>query len=154
MESVFDTVAGLPLHPLVVHAVVVLIPLTAVGAIVMVLRRSFSRRYGALVVGLAAVGAVSAVIAKESGERLAARVGTPTEHADLGSVLPLFAGGYVALLLAFWLVDRGIPANRPRPGWVIALGVALILAAVAATGWTVWTGHSGAVATWGSRLPA
>ena len=33
-------------------------------------------------------------MAKESGEALAERVGTPTQHASLGDVMPLIAAGF------------------------------------------------------------
>jgi len=41
-----DTVFGLPTHSLVVHAVVVLLPLASLGAIAIVLRRSWVHRLG------------------------------------------------------------------------------------------------------------
>jgi uncharacterized membrane protein len=148
VDSLLDDVVGLPMHPLVVHAVVVLVPLSALSAIVMVARPAFSRRFGPLTVALAGAGVLGAVLAKASGERLAESVGTPAQHANLGERLPLVAIGYFVLLLGFWLVDRGIPANRRRPGWLTALGVLLVVAAVVVTVGTVWTGHSGAEATW------
>ncbi|QNP57125.1 DUF2231 domain-containing protein [Tessaracoccus defluvii] len=37
---------GLPLHPLIVHAVVVFIPLAALGALLVVLSRRLRERYG------------------------------------------------------------------------------------------------------------
>ena len=49
-SSLFDSVFGLPLHPLAVHAVVVLVPLAALGAVVMVVSRRLARRYGGLIV--------------------------------------------------------------------------------------------------------
>ena len=32
---------------------------------------------------------------------------------------------------AFWLVDRGIPGNRPRPGWLWVLGGVVVILAIA-----------------------
>lgn len=148
MESLLDTVGGVPVHPLVVHAVVVLVPLAGVGAVLMAFWRSFSRRFGVLVVIAAGAGAVAAFLAKGSGEQLAARVGVPQQHLELGDVLPWFTLGLFVLLLVFWLFDRGIPANRSRPGWLVAGAVLLVLVAAAAVLWTVRTGHSGAEATW------
>ena len=150
MEGPFDTVFGLPVHALVVHAVVVLLPLCAVGAILMVARASFSRRFGSLVVVIAVVAAASSVVAKQSGLALAERVGTPAQHASLGEVMPFIAAGFFVLLLVFWLFDRGIPANRSRPAWLIALGVLLALASLVAIFWAVQTGHTGAEAVWTS----
>lgn len=152
MDALFDTAFGLPVHALVVHAAVVLVPLSAVGAVIMVLRSSFSRRFGSLVVVIAALAAISAFVAKESGEALALRVGTPEQHAQLGDVMPVVAGGFFVVLLVFWLFDRGIPANRTRPGWLIALGVLLVAAAVFTIVWTVRVGHTGAEAVWSSVI--
>ena len=152
MESLLDTVAGLPVHALVVHAAVVLVPLAALGSVLMAVWRSFSRRFGVAVVILAGVGAAASFVAKGSGEQLAARVGEPEQHAELGETLPLFALAMFVLVLVFWLFDRGIPANRGRPGWLVAVAVLLVLVAAAATVWTVRTGHTGAEATWSAVI--
>ena len=154
MSSLFDTFTGLPVHALVVHAVVVLVPLTALGAILMVLWRSFSRRFAPLVVVVAAIAAGGALVAKESGEQLALRVGGgPPNHIALGRWMPLFAGALFVLVLAFWLVDRGIPMNRPRPLWVKLLGAALIVGALMATFWVVRVGDTGSRAVWTQIVP-
>lgn len=152
MDDVFDTIAGLPVHPLVVHAAVVLVPIGALGAVLMAFRASFSRRFGVIVVLFAGLGAVMSFVAKESGEQLAARVGEPQPHADLGDVMPLVALALFALVLVFWLFDRGIPANRSRPAWLVVLAVVLVLASAFAVLWTVRVGHSGAEAVWSSVI--
>jgi len=153
MSSLFDTLSGLPVHPLVVHAVVVLVPLAALGGVLMALWRSFSRRFAPLVVIVAAVGAGSALVAKESGEQLSVRVGgAPPTHMQLGTWMPLIAGVLFVLILLFWLVDRGIPLNRPRPLFLTLLGLALILVAAFATYWTIRVGHSGSEAVWNQLL--
>jgi hypothetical protein len=154
MGSFLDTFSGLPVHSLVVHAVVVLVPLAAVGGVLMALWRSFSRRFAPLVVIVAAMGAGSALLAKESGEKLSIRLGGgPPTHMQLGKYMPLFAGALFLLILAFWLVDRGIPLNRPRPLWLKLLGAALIVVALFATYWTVRVGHTGSEAVWSQLLP-
>jgi len=152
VDSYLDTIFGLPVHALVVHGAVVLIPLAAVGAILMAVRPAFSRRFGTLVVILAGAGAFSAVIAKESGEQLAKRVGTPTQHADLGQVLPWIAVGLFVLVLVFWLFDRGIPANKYRPMWLVILAMVIVLASCLAIFWTVRVGHTGSQAVWTSVI--
>jgi hypothetical protein len=148
MGSLFDTVGGLPVHSLVVHAVVVLVPLVAVGAILMAVWPSFSRRFGTLIVVVAAGAAGASLVAKESGEQLAARVGSPVPHVDLGKVMPLFAIALFVVLLAFWLFDRGIPANQPRPTWLKVLAAVLIVVALVSTGWVIRVGHTGSQAVW------
>ncbi len=154
MGSLFDTFSGLPVHSLVVHAVVVLVPLAALGGVLMALWRSFSRRFAPLVVIIAAIAAGSAFVAKEPGEKLAARVGGgPPPHMSLGRWMPLIAGALFLLILIYWLVDRGIPLNRPRPLWLKLLGVALIIVALFAIFWTVRVGHTGSEAVWNQLLP-
>lgn len=149
VDGLLDTVAGLPMHPLIVHGAVVLVPLAALGLMLMAVRPSFSRRFGVLIVIVAGVAAVTAFAAKLSGEELAERVGTPAIHAELGNVLPLIALGLFVLGLVFWLVDRGIPGNKPRPGWLVVFAIVLVLAAALAIFWTIRVGHSGAEVTWG-----
>ena len=112
MDGILDSVAGLPMHPLIVHGAVVLVPLAALGLMLMAVRPAFSRRFGVLVVIVAGAGAVASVAAKLSGEELAERVGTPEVHAELGDVMPLVALGLFVLGLVFWLVDRGIPEQQ------------------------------------------
>ncbi|MCX6433742.1 MAG: hypothetical protein NTX29_13530 [Actinobacteria bacterium] len=148
MSGLFDTIGGIPVHALVVHAAVVLVPLTALGAILMAVRPSFSRRFGTLVVLVAFVAAGACVVAKESGEQLARHVGSPQPHVDLGSRMPLVAGVLFLLVLVFWLFDRGIPANKPRPMWLVLLAIVLVVASVGALYWTFRVGDSGAKAVW------
>ena len=152
MGSLLDTVAGLPVHALVVHAAVVLVPMGALGAILMAVWTRFSRRFGPLVVIVAGVAAASAFIAKESGEQLAARVGTPEQHAELGQQLPIAAAVLFLVVLAFWLFDRGIPANRPRPLWLTLLGVVMVLVSLATLFLTLRVGHTGAEAVWSAVI--
>lgn len=144
-----DTVFGLPVHSLVVHAAVVLLPLAALGALIMGFSARFSRRFGPLVVAVAAAGVVAAFISRASGEELAERVGNPEVHAQVGNLLPFIALGMLVVLLALWLLDRGLPGARPQRSLGIqVLGIVVIAAALITAGWTVRTGHTGAEAVW------
>ncbi len=144
-----DTVFGLPVHSLVVHAAVVLVPLAALGALIMGFSARFSRRFGPLVVAVAAAGVVAAFISRASGEELAERVGNPEVHAQVGNLLPFIALGMLVVLLALWLLDRGLPGARPQRSLGIqVLGIIVIAAALITAGWTVRTGHTGAEAVW------
>ena len=86
----FD-VFGLPLHPLVVHAVVVLLPLSALGLIACVVVGRWRRTFAGLSVLGLIVGTVSAFVAMLSGNALAAQAGIPAAHQSLGQVLPWVA---------------------------------------------------------------
>jgi len=148
LDSWLGVVNGVPVHPLLVHIIVVLLPLSCAGAVIMVISRRFSRRYGPLVVAVAVLGIVGSLLAKASGERLIESIPAPQQHVTHGTWLPLFVTGYAMLLLVFWLLDRGIPMNRPRPWWLIALGIVMLISALVALWWTVITGDSGARVAW------
>ena len=66
----FDLINGLPVHPLVVHAVVVLLPLATLGTLAIAVRPAWRRAYGPLVVACAAVATVLIPVATSSGEAL------------------------------------------------------------------------------------
>lgn len=143
----FDTILGLPVHPLVVHAVVVLLPLMAVLTVVAALRPRAHERFAWWVVaGNAAVFGMT-LVARESGLWLRGALGgqVAREHADLGNVLPWFS-----LLLVVTSAGLAL-ARRRRPLRTIAVTLT-VLAAVAAVAWTVRTGDSGARAVWGGRF--
>lgn len=149
-SSLIDTLAGLPTHPLVVHFAVVLLPLAALGLIALVAVPDWADRYGWLTLGALAVGTVAAVVAKESGEALARRVGTPMTHASWGDRLPVLA---IALLLVaggwFLVHRRARREGARRTTGTVALGVVAATLALVVTGVTVLVGHTGAQAAWG-----
>jgi hypothetical protein len=139
----FDTIAGLPVHALVIHAVVVLLPLMAVLTIVVAVRKNLRERYSWWVVAANLVIFVITLVAKESGEALQKSLGgqVAQEHGELGDVLPWFA-----LFLALASAATAVTQRNKALGPVAV--VVSIVAAVAATVWTVRTGDSGARAVW------
>lgn len=149
-----DLVFGLPAHPLIVHVAVVLLPLAAAALIAIVLVRGWRRPFGWVVMAGLAIGAGGSLLAKESGEALAARVGLPEDHANLGNLLPPVAFALLAAAaLWFWLMKREESAGRDRTGAITRLVATVACAlAVAAIGLTVVVGHSGAVAVWQGRV--
>lgn len=158
----FDLFNGLPVHPLVVHAAVVLVPLTMIGTFLMVVRRSWRKALGWWVVALAGLAAVSCFAAKESGEALAGRIGEPEVHAELGDVMPLFAAvmfvGVLAFVVLDRLLDRGDADDAERTGGssvlVTIVGVAALLLALGATFQAYRVGDSGAQAVWAEEIAA
>jgi uncharacterized membrane protein len=151
---VFDLIAGLPVHVLIVHLAVVLIPLSAIGAVLIAARPKALRLFGGATVIGATVGVIASVIAELSGNQLAQRVGWPEEHTNYGEIFPFAAIGFLVLLIVFWLFARGVPLNRNRPLWLKVFGAVLIVAAVAITYFTVLTGYSGSKATWSEIVNA
>src|SRR3954447_19141987 len=72
--TVFDTVFGLPVHPLVVHATVVIVPSAALAVALAALWPRFRVWAGYLPIGLAAAAVVLVPITTSSGEYLQSRV--------------------------------------------------------------------------------
>jgi len=139
-------VFGLPLHPLVVHAAVVLIPLAALGALVVLVSAKLRDRYGWLTVWFAVAAAGAAVVAKFSGEALAAGLGVGplvATHESYGELVP-----YPTVALALFLPAALLVRKRSVAGWWVAAALSA-LAAVAGLVLVLLTGHSGATAVWG-----
>jgi uncharacterized membrane protein len=139
-----ETLFGLPAHPLMVHAPIVLLPLAALGAIIMGFSARFSVRFGPLVTAVAGVGAVTAALAKLSGQQLAESVGVSEDHHQAGGQLPFAAAGFFILVLALWLLDR----RGPRNLGIQILAVVVIAASIIIVGWVIRTGHTGAEMVW------
>lgn len=151
-----STFNGLPAHPLLVHFIVVLIPLTALLAILCVLWPAARRRLVWLMLALAAVTTALTPIAAEAGEWLEHRIGeTPLveHHAEMGETMIYFA---LALLVAAILVAvQHIRAERGTPlkGALSALvAVFVVVAGVAATVQVLRVGHSGSESVWSDAL--
>jgi len=140
---------GLPLHPLVVHFAVVLVPVAALGLLLLVLFGRLADRFAVLTLLVLAVGTAAAFVAKESGEDLAAKIGLPAEHATWGALLPWAAAGLWVVALIWYLLHRADRrANRGRSA--ASIGGALLTAALAlvTVALTILVGHSGATAVW------
>ena len=159
----FDLINGLPVHALVVHAVVVLLPVACVGTIAIAVRPAWRERYGVLVVACAAVSTALVPVATSSGEALEQHVGNPGEHAELGDQLIWFAVPLLVLSLALVWLDRRHRATRDgatsdgsgRGTSATRMRVVAVLALVAALATSVQVyrvGDSGARAAWEDRV--
>ncbi|MBU3692820.1 MAG: hypothetical protein FGM47_04795 [Candidatus Nanopelagicaceae bacterium] len=145
----FDLIMGLPVHPLVVHSAVVLVPLVAFSALAMSYWPSFSRKYGKPILILAVIAQISLFVAKASGESFEERLNKNVErHADLGEIAPITFIPLLVLLFIRWRMDRsGATVGSPRVRRMIS--ILLALAAVLALVYIYLTGHSGAESVWG-----
>jgi cytochrome b involved in lipid metabolism/uncharacterized membrane protein len=153
----FDLVNGIPVHPLVVHAAVVFVPLAALGMIAMAIWPRLSAKLGWLVVASAVLATVFSFAAKESGEVLEGRVGEPGyDHAELGDVMPIFAGVLLIAVVALWLIDRSAPADGPAPrrGLRITVAILGVLIALGNLVWVYRVGDSGAKSVWSGEVSA
>ncbi len=153
----FDTVFGIPVHALVVHAVVVLSPLT----VLMLLAFSLSERFRAwsrwLTTAVGAVTTAFAFVASASGESLERRVAESSlveEHAELGDLLPwvvLLTTIVAGALWWAWRKDRTTAAEGTPGGRSGLFRILAVVGVVAALGLAVdvtLVGHSGAQAVW------
>ena len=157
--------AGLPLHVLLVHAVLVLIPLVAL-ALVLIAAWPAARRILWLPVILAAALLLPlGLITVEAGKWLEERVPPAPliqEHTAQGEdIVPwLVALLVAAAVIAAWAVIELVAARRSsgiapaRPGRAvrITVGIVLTLGAVAIAAGSSWTlvqiGESGSRAVW------
>lgn len=135
-----------PAHPLVVHLAVVLLPLVALGAIVVVASSKARERYGSLLAIGSVVATAATMGARFSGESLAGTTtatGTLGAHMFWGLIAPWPALGLMLTLIGYLLAARG--SNRLLQRVLGAVTVVLALASLAVV---VVTGHLGASAVW------
>ena len=163
----FDTFFGLPLHPLVVHATEVIVPLAALLVVLTAAWPRFRRWSGYLTLGVTLVALALVPVSKESGEKLEERVGENAlveTHAELADgLLPWVIGlAIMAAVMLWWNIrekraktSAASSSNEAKRGarWVPVLLV--ILALIIAGGTTVdavLIGHSGATAVWSGKM--
>ena len=155
LESLF----GLPAHPLLVHAAVVLVPLAAIGTIAIALWGAARHRIGWIVVVLGFSAFAFALLAQSSGEPLEEQVDESElveEHAEAGDSMPWLALPIPILATGVMVLDRkrlkDEAAGAARPAWmgpaVIVVSAAAVLASLLGTVRIAQVGHSGAKATW------
>jgi uncharacterized membrane protein len=160
----FDTFNGLPVHPLVVHATVALLPAAALAVALAALWPRFRRWAGPAPLLLALGAMVLVPVTLQSGETLQRRIGGGGElvqaHADLGRAVVPWAVGLVLVAAALgwvWWRERRGPGRTALPrGAVVGLDFVALVAAGGTTVTTAQAGHSGATAVWSGigNLPA
>ncbi len=154
---------GLPLHPLVVHAAVVFVPLMLVFAILLFIPKiQRSMTYAAGITGVVAFLFVA--LANQSGEALQQQVASTQAiltHVQLAQGVPLvvFVAGGILTVLAILEFPKPLALVRLRARlgslrWVMPLGRILGLVMAIVSVYLVYNlGESGALAVWGSRFP-
>ena len=155
----FDYIFGLPMHALVIHAVVVLVPLSALSAIAYVLRPAWRRVLRWPTAAGAVVSGASAFVAAESGEALQRRVTTVRagtvdlellrNHVDWGDRAKLLCLLFMVLTLAALWFARPPEEESPRGhAFDVLVGTLVVLSAVAAVVTVVLAGHAGSAVVW------
>ena len=154
----FDTFRGLPVHALVVHAVVVLVPLGALGVVAIAVVPPWRQRFGVAVLAILTAGLVAVPVATRSGKpegallhRLHASGVVAKQiqhHQNMGKLViyPTIALWVLAVVLV--LLDRRGRTGRP----VMVVAVLAVLAAGAATAQVAITGELGSTAVWSCTL--
>lgn len=152
----FDTVLGLPVHALVVHVVVVLVPLAALGVVGLALVPAWRARFGWAVLALATAGLAAVPVATASGRRLQERLHAGgvvakqiDHHRSMGQLVLWPTLALWVLALALVLLDR-----RPARGRlaVNVVAVVAVLAAGAAAAQVAIAGHLGTTAVWSCTI--
>lgn len=147
--------ASLPLHPLVVHVPIVLLPAAAIGTIILAVKPSLVTRWGlalAIVAGVGFIGALASTetgeslehTRRESGERISSAL---HDHAELGEQARTLAFGLFLIIAAMWFLDR-FEFSWKRSWMTPTLRIAGVLVAVATAFITYRTGHTGASSVW------
>jgi hypothetical protein len=164
---VFDTVFGLPVHALVMHVVVVLVPLAAAGVVAIAAIPRWRARYGVLVLAIATAGLAAVPVATRSGNMLRDRLGASgvvarqiQHHKQMGDrvIWPTLAMWLLAITLV--VMDRrgrsdwqGRGGRQARQGTALkVVAVLAALAAVAAAAQVTITGHLGSTAVWSCTI--
>jgi hypothetical protein len=168
------TVDGIPAHPLVVHGVVVLLPLAAVGTLLVVARPVWRRQLDVWVLLLALGGVASVPVATRTGDELKRALGGGGElveiHEQRGDTLLLPAVLFLVLLAVTVVAGRRADGSAFTDGagsrhavatgtatataagtWqrvTLITGVLAALAGLVVTGLVVWIGHSGSAAVY------
>jgi len=178
VELVPEYIRGLPTHALVVHATVVMLPLTALALLVAAFSSSLRARLGVVLPLLAVVSVVLVPISTSSGGQLqntlegqGLKSATLNRHAELaGQILPWTIGVTVLAIAIYALQMIGRHAMAPRSVGAattapartsadagalaarsplsIALAVLSVIAAVGLLVTVIAVGHLGAEAVW------
>jgi hypothetical protein len=141
---------GLPAHFLLIHVVIVLLPLSAAGAVAASVWPAAQRKLTFLVPAGATIGALFVPITTRAGNDFWQHLGRPAfvlHHQQLGNMVWYWATALALTTIAQWLVLRGTPARWLR----IALAIAVVVSAVGTIVIVVLTGDAGARAVWGGR---
>lgn len=147
----FDEVNGLPLHPLAVHAAVVLVPLSALlGVLYVVPRTRAWARWPFLLVALAAVPSV--FVARESGSELKGALSLGgealdlvNEHEDRATLLFYLVIGYAVVAVIAFVADRSRGISKAMTQLISVL---VIVGALAVAYQTYRVGDIGSRAVW------
>lgn len=147
-----STIQGLPVHVLLVHFVVVLVPLTAALAILSALWPAARRRLIWLIVILATAIVIITPLTTEAGEWLEHRIHQTDvlrEHTTLGDTMLYFALSLFLGTMFLAFAHRREQRQRPLPTRITAAIAAIVVVSSGAATIQVYRiGESGARSAW------
>lgn len=151
--ALFITVFGLPFHPLIVHATVVLVPAAAITVGLAALWPRFRRWIDWGVVALAAVAVLLDPLTTASGGALRRELPPSPlieRHASLADgLLPWLIALLVGALAIYLIRFPPVTARWTPPTAIVAVATAVaVVAAAGSLVWVVLVGHAGAAAAW------
>jgi hypothetical protein len=171
-----DRVFGLPAHVLLVHAPIVLVPLTAITTMAVLMRPTWRRRFGASLAAAAIIVFASVMAAKAAGEplehheqaRIQAEFGSSEtgrtqhdrieQHAEAGDQLAATSAGFTLVLVCIVVIDRQLRRRRipfvNSGRFVITTGIVTAVLALGTLGAVVRAGHLGSKAAWEEQVKA
>ncbi|WP_336792371.1 DUF2231 domain-containing protein [Gordonia malaquae] len=156
-----DTFNGLPLHPLVVHFVVVTVPVAALVAIAAAVWPAARTKMGPLPSIIAFLGLIATWVAMSAGEALEEQrypdgvSGPVATHTEAGDVVIIGVGCLFGAALLMYLVTlppvvERLPLSEPVLKIVDVVARVLSVAAAVAALYLVYkAGDSGARSVWG-----
>jgi predicted membrane protein DUF2231 len=150
---------GLPLHPLIVHAVVIFVPLGALSAILLAVRPRWRwlLRWPTLLLALGSVVVTRLAVISGSQLQKDRELGGSLldRHMTWGHRLEYAVWVFAALAVVAWWVLPHVTSmvgrqdrRSPAPALVTSMTVLLPLAAVVVLVFAVITGDAGAKAVW------
>jgi hypothetical protein len=150
------TITGIPAHALLVHAMVVLAPLTALLEMLCAVWPAARRRLVWLVLAFAAVTLMLTPLTTSAGDWLYNREQQPSDilitHANRGQWMILFSAALlivaIALAVLHWLESR---SDKPRKATAAIVAVLAIAVGVSSIVGVVRIGDAGAQAVWGRQ---
>jgi hypothetical protein len=150
---VFDSFLGLPLHVLVLHFTVVLVPLGAMATVAVMVRHDWRARFlPHVAAGNVALLALTFVTVRAGlalqGDLDPTRTSVPThDHEAYGKALLWIVAALAAVSFITWLVSR---TDHFAPQALIGLAAVVAVLALASAGMTAVTGHTGSESHWGA----
>jgi len=160
----FEHFGSLPLHVLVIHLAVVVLPVAALTAIAFAVlpKWRWLLRWPALVLGIGAL--ICAFVAKKSGDAFVSAIPALAQlvkiHRSRGNLLLWIVLVFAVLVVVAFLMlsgptalasGKGAKATKSRP-LELAITAAVVVLAVVVIYQTIRTGDAGARAVWGSTL--